>query len=104
MRIDAHLHFWKPSCGFDNRPIADNEAYRRDFLPSHVRAEMDCESRRHPWISRVGMLFLTRDCSPCVLNAVTPKSSARLVVPGEPRILRRLAKVDGLRGNRPAVL
>ena len=33
MRIDAHVHFWRPSDGFDNRPIADNAAYRRDFLP-----------------------------------------------------------------------
>jgi len=40
MRIDAHLHFWRPSCGFDNRPIADNEAYRRDFLPCDVRPAM----------------------------------------------------------------
>jgi len=36
MRIDAHVHFWKPECGFDNRPIADHEAYRRDFLPQHL--------------------------------------------------------------------
>lgn len=41
MRIDAHLHFWKPSCGFDNRPVADNQAYRRDFLPDDVRPAMD---------------------------------------------------------------
>lgn len=41
MRLDAHLHFWKPSCGFDNRPIADNVAYRRDFLPVDVRPELD---------------------------------------------------------------
>jgi len=41
MRIDAHLHFWRPSCGFDNRPIADNEAYRRDFLPADVRPAME---------------------------------------------------------------
>src|SRR5689334_18438695 len=41
MRIDAHLHFWKPSCGFDNRPIADHEAYRRDFLPATVAADLD---------------------------------------------------------------
>jgi L-fuconolactonase len=40
MRIDAHLHFWRPSCGFDNRPIADSEAYRRDFLPADVRPAM----------------------------------------------------------------
>lgn len=40
MRIDAHLHFWRPECGFDNRPIADNAAYRRDFLPDDVRPEM----------------------------------------------------------------
>jgi hypothetical protein len=24
--------FLKPSCGFDNRPVADNAAYRRDFM------------------------------------------------------------------------
>jgi L-fuconolactonase len=41
MRIDAHLHFWKPSCGFDNRPIADNAAYRRDFLPADVIPDLD---------------------------------------------------------------
>jgi L-fuconolactonase len=40
MRIDAHLHFWRPSCGFDNRPVADNEAYARDFLPDDVRTAM----------------------------------------------------------------
>ena len=36
MRIDAHLHFWRPACNFDNRPIADNAFYRRDFLPADV--------------------------------------------------------------------
>jgi L-fuconolactonase len=41
VRIDAHLHFWKPSCGFDNRPVADHAAYRRDFLPQTVAAELD---------------------------------------------------------------
>jgi L-fuconolactonase len=41
MRIDAHLHFWKPSCGFDNRPIADHAAYRRDFMPADVRDDLD---------------------------------------------------------------
>ena len=41
MRIDAHLHFWSPASGFDNRPIADNAAYRRDFLPEHVRPDLD---------------------------------------------------------------
>ena len=41
MRIDAHLHFWTPSCGFDNRPIADHEAYRRDFLPADVAPDLD---------------------------------------------------------------
>lgn len=41
MRIDAHLHFWKPSCGFDNRPIADNAAYRRDFMPADVKPDLD---------------------------------------------------------------
>jgi L-fuconolactonase len=41
MRIDAHLHFWKPACGFDNRPIADNAAYRRDFLPDDVAPDLD---------------------------------------------------------------
>jgi L-fuconolactonase len=40
MRIDAHLHFWRPDCGFDNRPIADNAAYRRDFMPDDVRPAM----------------------------------------------------------------
>ena len=40
MRIDAHLHFWRPSCNFDNRPVADNAAYRRDFLPEDVRPAM----------------------------------------------------------------
>jgi L-fuconolactonase len=41
MRLDAHLHFWKPACGFDNRPIADHAAYRRDFLPEHIADELD---------------------------------------------------------------
>jgi len=41
MRIDAHLHFWRPSCNFDNRPIADNAFYRRDFLPADVMPELD---------------------------------------------------------------
>lgn len=36
MRIDAHVHYWKPECGFDNRPIKDHEAYRRDFLPADL--------------------------------------------------------------------
>src|SRR6476659_3592498 len=41
MRIDAHLHFWKPSCGFDNRPIAEHAAYRRDFMPADVIPDLD---------------------------------------------------------------
>lgn len=41
MRIDAHLHFWRPACGFDNRPVADHPAYRRDFLPAHVADDLD---------------------------------------------------------------
>lgn len=41
MRIDAHLHFWQPACGFDNRPIADNAAYRRDFMPADVLPALD---------------------------------------------------------------
>lgn len=41
MRIDAHLHYWSPSCGFDNRPIADQVFYRRDFLPADVAADFD---------------------------------------------------------------
>lgn len=41
MRIDAHLHFWRPACGFDNRPIADHAFYRRDFLPADVRPDLD---------------------------------------------------------------
>jgi len=41
MRIDAHLHFWRPACGFDNRPIADHAAYRRDFLPADVVPDLD---------------------------------------------------------------
>jgi L-fuconolactonase len=40
VRIDAHLHFWRPSCGFDNRPVADHEAYRRDFLPADVAPDL----------------------------------------------------------------
>ena len=40
MRIDAHIHFWRPDCGFDNRPIADHAAYRRDFLPSDIEPEL----------------------------------------------------------------
>lgn len=41
MRIDAHLHFWRPSCGFDNRPIADHPYYRRDFMPADVMPDLD---------------------------------------------------------------
>lgn len=41
MRIDAHIHFWRVACGFDNRPIADQPAYCRDFLPEHVMHELD---------------------------------------------------------------
>ena len=52
MRIDAHLHFWKPSCGFDNRPIADNAAYRRDFLPADVMPDLDA--------SRIGGAILVQ--------------------------------------------
>lgn len=40
MRIDAHIHFWRPDCGFDNRPIADHAAYRRNFLPADIEAEL----------------------------------------------------------------
>jgi L-fuconolactonase len=40
MRIDAHIHFWRPACGFDNRPIADHPAYRRDFLPADIEPEL----------------------------------------------------------------
>lgn len=40
MRIDAHIHFWDPACGFDNRPIADHPAYRRAFLPADVAANL----------------------------------------------------------------
>lgn len=39
-RIDAHLHFWRPDCRFDNRPIADNAFYRRDFLPRDVAGDL----------------------------------------------------------------
>jgi L-fuconolactonase len=41
MRIDAHLHFWQPARGFDNRPVADNAAYRRDFMPADVLPDLD---------------------------------------------------------------
>jgi len=41
MRIDAHVHFWDPACGFDNRPIADDPAYRRAFLPADVAADLE---------------------------------------------------------------
>jgi L-fuconolactonase len=41
MRIDAHLHYWRPACGFDNRPVADHEAYRRDFLPADLAPDLD---------------------------------------------------------------
>ncbi len=40
MRIDAHLHFWKPDCGFDNRPVADHAFYRRDFLMPDVAGDL----------------------------------------------------------------
>jgi len=41
VRIDAHIHFWRPSCRFDNKPVADHAAYRRDFLPADVAPELD---------------------------------------------------------------
>ena len=41
MRIDAHVHFWDPACGFDNRPIADHPAYRRTFLPADIDADLE---------------------------------------------------------------
>jgi L-fuconolactonase len=40
-RIDAHLHFWRPDCGFDNKPVADHAAYRRNFLPADVEPALD---------------------------------------------------------------
>jgi L-fuconolactonase len=40
VRIDAHIHFWRPDCGFDNKPIADHPAYRRNFLPADIEAEL----------------------------------------------------------------
>ena len=40
MRIDAHIHFWRPQCGFDNKPIADHPAYQRDFMPDDVEAQL----------------------------------------------------------------
>ena len=40
MRIDAHLHCWKPACGFDNRPVADHAFYRRDFLMQDVAGDL----------------------------------------------------------------
>ena len=40
MRIDAHIHFWRPQFGFDNRPIADHAAYRRDFLPDDAEDDL----------------------------------------------------------------
>jgi L-fuconolactonase len=41
VRIDAHLHFWRPDCGFDNRPVADHPAYRRNFLPADVAPSLE---------------------------------------------------------------
>ena len=41
MRIDAHVHYWRPADGFDNRPIADHEAYRRDFLPEYLLPHLE---------------------------------------------------------------
>lgn len=41
VRIDAHLHFWQPALGFDNRPVADHEAYRRDFMPADLFPALD---------------------------------------------------------------
>ena len=41
MRIDGHLHCWRPSLGFDNKPVADQAAYRRDFLPADILPELD---------------------------------------------------------------
>jgi L-fuconolactonase len=42
MRIDAHIHFWRTRCGFDNRPIVDHAAYRRDFMPADVEDDLAC--------------------------------------------------------------
>ena len=41
MRVDAHIHFWDPACGFDNKPIADHSDYRRAFLPANVAADLE---------------------------------------------------------------
>jgi len=41
MRIDAHVHYWQPACGFDNRPIADHAAYRRDYMPEHLAPSLE---------------------------------------------------------------
>ena len=41
VRIDSHVHFWRPACGFDNRPVADHAAYRRDFMPADVADDLD---------------------------------------------------------------
>jgi L-fuconolactonase len=54
MRIDAHLHFWRQDSGFDNRPIADHAAYRRDFLPDDVRPAMVA--------SRIDAAILVQTC------------------------------------------
>ncbi|HEY4138196.1 MAG TPA: amidohydrolase family protein [Casimicrobiaceae bacterium] len=54
MRIDAHIHFWMPSCGFDNRPVADHEAYRRDFLPATVADDLDA--------ARIDGVILVQTC------------------------------------------
>jgi L-fuconolactonase len=36
VRLDAHLHFWRPANGFDIKPVAELPAMRRDFLPGDV--------------------------------------------------------------------
>jgi len=81
MRIDAHLHFWRPACGFDNRPVADHEAYRRDFLPADVAPDLDA--------CRIDGVILVQTCPQ------TEETDWLLdLAAGEPRVLGVTAWVD----------
>ncbi len=78
MRIDAHLHFWQPACSFDNRPIADNAFYRRDFLPHDVTGDLAA--------ARIDAALL-------VQTAPQPEETAWLV-----ELVRRDARFPGVTG------
>lgn len=42
MKIDGHAHLWRPSEGFDIKPLRDTPFFRtRDWLPEHMLADLE---------------------------------------------------------------